>query len=104
MYLPSSAQTSLQKLGESIRIARKRRAWTIADLASKMDVSAPTVMALEKGHSTVSLGVLCSALWMLGLDQELQKLASPQDLKGIDIANSRLPKRVRPTRKLDNDF
>lgn len=27
MYLPSSAQTSLQKLGESIRVARKRRAW-----------------------------------------------------------------------------
>lgn len=104
MYLPSSAKTSLLILGESIRVARKRRAWTIADLASKMDVSAPTVIALEKGRSTVSLGVLCSALWMLGLDQELQKLASSQDPKGIAIANSRLPKRVRAKRKLDNDF
>ena len=104
MYLPSSARLCLQRLGESIRIARKRRVWTIADLASKMNVSSPTLIALEKGKATVSLGVLFSALWILGLDQELQNLATPYDSKGIDIANSRLPQRVRPSRKLDNDF
>ena len=104
MYLPSSARLCLQRLGESIRIARKRRVWTIADLASKMNVSSPTIIALEKGQPTVSLGILFSAFWILGLDQELQNLAMPHDSKGIDIANSRLPQRVRPSRKLDNDF
>ena len=105
MYLPSSAQGSLKRLGESIRLARKRRVWTIADLAQKMGVSAPTVIALEKGQPTVSIGVFCSALWTLGLDHELVSLSSLEDKKGIALMDKRLPKKVRPLKKkVSNDF
>ncbi len=105
MYAPSKAKEALRDLGGQIRIARKRRLWTIAELAKKMGVSAPTLMALEKGEPTVSTGVLVSALWMLGLEAELMMLASPQDNEGIKLMNTRLPKRVRNSkRNLDNDF
>lgn len=105
MYTPSKAREALRELGGHIRLARKRRLWTIADLAKKMGVSAPTLMALEKGEPTVSTGVLVSALWMLGLESELKMLTSPEDSEGIKLMNARLPKKVRTSKKaLDNDF
>jgi transcriptional regulator with XRE-family HTH domain len=105
MYLPSSAHEALKNLGSEIRFARKRRSWTIAELASKMGVSAPTVIALEKGQPTVSMGIVFSALWILGLEKDLSLLSHPRDQIGIELLNRKLPKRVRhSTRKLDNEF
>jgi DNA-binding XRE family transcriptional regulator len=105
MYVPSKAKESLSQLGGQIRMARKRRQWTIAELAKKIGVSAPTVMALEKGEPTVSVGVLVSTLWTLGLESELRNLANPNDLEGIKLMNSRLPQKVRRSKRaLDNDF
>jgi len=104
MYLPSSAEEALKTLGNEIRLARKRRRWTIADLASKMGVSAPTVIAIEKGHSTVSMGVVFSALWILGLEKELSVLSQPEDRVGKELTDSRLPQKIRHPRDLDNDF
>lgn len=105
MYTPSKAKEALAQLGEQIRMARKRRQWTIAELAKKIDVSAPTIMALEKGEPTVSVGVLVSVLWTLGLETELRNLANPNDIEGIKLMNARLPKKIRTSkRNLDNDF
>ncbi len=105
MYLPSSAQMALTALGAEIRLARKRRKWTIAELATKMGVSSPTVIALEKGQSTVSMGIVFSALWILGLEKELSLLSHPEDKVGFELLNRRLPKKVRhSTRKIDNEF
>lgn len=105
MYTPNKAKEALKELGVQIRLARKRRLWTIAELSKKMGVSAPTVIALEKGTPTVSVGALVSALWTLGLEAELRKLTTPNDVEGIKLMNSRLPKKVRTKKRtLDNDF
>jgi transcriptional regulator with XRE-family HTH domain len=105
MYLPSSAQEALKTLGSEIKLARKRRSWTIADLASKMGVSAPTVIGLEKGQSTISVGIVFSALWILGLEKDLSLLSQPRDQVGFELQDRKLPKRVRhSTRKLNNEF
>ncbi len=105
MYTPFKAKEALRELGGQIRLARKRRLWTIADLAKKMRVSAPTLMALEKGAPTVSTGVLVSALWILGLETEIQALVNHEDKEGIKLMNARLPKKVRTSKRtLDNDF
>ncbi len=105
MYTPRKAKEALVQLGEQIRLARKRRRWTIAELAKKIGVSSPTIIALEKGEPTVSVGVLVSTLWTLGLETELLNLANPNDIEGIKMMNTRLPKKIR-TRKwtLVNDF
>ena len=105
MYTPSKAKEALVQLGEQIRMARKRRQWTIAELAKKIGVSSPTIMALEKGEPTVSVGLLVSTLWTLGLETELRNLANPNDTEGIKLMNTRLPKKIRTSkRNLDNDF
>ncbi len=105
MYIANKAKEALKSLGVNIRIARKRREWTIADLAIKMGVSAPTVIALEKGQPTISTGVLVSALWTLGLENELVKLVHPDDEVGIKLMTARLPQKVKvKKRNLNNDF
>lgn len=105
MYTPSKAKEALAQLGEQIRMARKRRQWTIAELAKKIGVSSPTLIALEKGEPTVSVGVLVSTLWTLGLETELRNLANPNDIEGIKLMNTRLPKKIRTSKRtLDNDF
>ena len=105
MYISNKAKEVLKALGANLRIARKRRQWTIADLAVKMDVSSPTVMALEKGELTVGLAILVSALWTLGLEKELIMLSQPNDEEGIKLMTARLPKKVKiKKRNLKNDF
>jgi DNA-binding XRE family transcriptional regulator len=105
MYVPMKAREALAQLGEHIRMARKRRQWTIAELARKVDVSSPTIIALEKGEPTVSVGLLVSTLWTLGLEAELRNLINPNDNEGIKLMNARLPKKIRTSkRNLDNDF
>lgn len=105
MYLPNSAQTTLNRLGEEIRLARKRRQWTIAELAKKMEVSAPTIIALEKGQPTVGIGILFSALWTLGLDKELTTISQYKDEAGMKLMSQRLPKKIRHKKRgLNNDF
>lgn len=105
MHTPRTGQVALKNLGSQVKIARKRRFWTIADLASKVGVSSPTIISLEKGEPTVRVGVVVSALWALGLEKELMMLSKPTDDEGILLMNSRLPKRIRTKKRtLDNDF
>lgn len=83
-------------LGERIRLARKRRGLTMEEMASRMLVTRKTLARLEKGESGVSLTVLMSALWVLGLENDFKKLADPErDKVGIFHERKRLPKRVR---------
>lgn len=52
-------------LGRVIRALRKKRGWTQAELASWLNVSRPTVGALEHG-GPVSMTVAMRALALLG--------------------------------------
>jgi len=54
----------------------------------------------------VRLTVLASALWVLGLDKDLEKVALPEhDEVGIYREKQKLPERVRKTKAPDNlDF
>lgn len=68
-------------------------------------VESPTIIALEKGAPTVSIGVLTAVLWTLGLESELHLLANPTDTQGIKLMDGRLPKKIKTKKQgLDNDF
>lgn len=104
--LSQQEQEALRDLGERIRFARKRRKQTLANLAKRMLVTPKTLRRLEQGDPGVSLGLLTSALFCLGLDQDLAKLADPaNDEIGQRHDSDRLAKvkRVRPPR-VDLDF
>ena len=94
------------RIGERIRLARRRRGISQSDMAERMFVTRKTLSRLENGEVSVSLGVLLSALWVLGLERELLDLVAPErDVVGLQREMQRLPKRIRDgQRKGDVDF
>jgi transcriptional regulator with XRE-family HTH domain len=103
---PQEAEKLIARLGEHIKIARKRRGLTMEEMASRMYVTRKTLSRLEKGETGVTLAVLAAALWVLGLEKELEKVALPEsDAVGIFRERQRLPKRVRISKPADDlDF
>lgn len=67
-------------LGERIRTARMRRRLTVTEMAERMGVTRPTLNRLEQGDLAVGLGVLVRALGVLGLEDDLAKLAADDEL------------------------
>jgi hypothetical protein len=76
--LPGSVQVSLGVLGEHLRLGRKRRKESLRAWALRMNVSVPTLVAMERGDPRVSMGVYATALWLVGRDDALRTLAAPE--------------------------
>lgn len=84
-------QMVLEKMGENIKLARKRRGLTTIQVAERADVNRTTLYHIEKGNSSVSLGAYFNVLRVLGLQEDFLKLAADdefgrklQDLKLIE--------------------
>ncbi len=103
--LPPVVREAIVTIGERIRLARKRRSLTMEEMASRMFITRKTLARLEKGDCGVSLAVLSSALWVLGLDEDLKNIAIPeQDSVGIYHERKKIPQRVRSPRRDELDF
>jgi transcriptional regulator with XRE-family HTH domain len=76
-----------QGLGDRLRTARLRRRLTVTEMAERMGVTRPTLNRLERGDLSVGLSVLVRALGVLGLDEDLAKLAADDEL-GRRLADS----------------
>ncbi len=97
--LPSPAAKAVEFLACDIANARKRRRIPQRLLAQRMMVSLDTVQRLERGDAGVSLGVVATALWALGLVDRLAVLAPPDhDTVGKGEELRRLPQRARAAR------
>jgi DNA-binding XRE family transcriptional regulator len=82
--LPPIAESALRQLGENLAIARARRKESQRAWAARIGVSVPTLIRMEKGDPTVSMGVYASALWLMGRIQALPEVAAPtQDLGAL---------------------
>jgi DNA-binding XRE family transcriptional regulator len=96
---------ALSRLGTRIRLARIRRKLRQEDLASQIGRARATVVAIEKGSPTTEIGAYATALWALGLLQELDLVADPGlDRDGQALSFSSHDKRVRLRRQLNNKF
>ncbi len=103
--IPLQATQDVARLGQRIRVARIRRGWSVADLASKAGINRNTLTALELGKPGTAVGVCFTVLWALGLDKSLETIADPDaDLHGKALEASRRPTRAGKTRKADNDY
>ncbi len=86
-------------------MARRRRRISQQLLADRMLVNRETGMRLERGDPAVSLGVVASALFVLGMTGRLAQLAAPErDVVGLSEDLRRLPRRVHAPRDDDLDF
>ena len=94
-----------KQLGSAIRYARKRRRMTLQELCNRTGMSYQTARRLEMGDPVVGIGMVISALWVLGLWPKVLESVSPDaDMTGIQEDLNRLPKRVRASRKQAHDF
>ena len=85
--MPSSVLAHLRELGENLSIARKRRRETIKAWAQRIGVSEPTLIRMEKGDPSVSMGVYATALWMMGRHHAMPDLAAPEhDMGALEEA------------------
>ncbi len=104
--LSPSETKELALLGEFVKIARKRRDISLRDMAARMMVSVPTVMNLEKGSPTVSLGIFMRALSVLDIGKNLvNELAPEKDAIGMGIEIRRVKMKGEHTKLKQNlDF
>ncbi len=101
---PLAIQQALE-LGGRIRIARQRRELRLQDVAEKARVDRKTVMAIEKGSLTTSLGAYLAVLNCMNLSAEVGLVADPAlDREGALLVYDPQTRRVRTSRKLDHDF
>lgn len=83
--LPPEVRVSLQTLGERLAVARLRRKESQKNWSARLGVSVPTLIRMEKGDPSVSMGVYASALWLLGLADGLADLADPsKDTRALE--------------------
>lgn len=83
--LPPEAANALGMLGERLALARLRRKESQKVWAGRLGVSVPTLIRLEKGDPTVSMGVYATALWLIGLADGLAELADPaKDIRVLE--------------------
>lgn len=87
--LPAAAASALKQLGDNLAIARKRRRESQRVWARRLGVSVPTLIRLEHGDPGVGIGIVATALWMLGRAQALADVAAPESDRGALEMNVR---------------
>ena len=88
----------LKQVGKQIRTARLWRNLTIEQVAKSAGMSAVTVINIEKGLPSVSLGKLMAVLDVFGLEKSIT-LVARDDEKGRVMQDETLRKRARPIKK-----
>ena len=73
-------QKVLSQLGENIKLACKRRAYTQSLISERTGLSRLTIRKIEQGDPTVSLGHYVAVLGVLGLVDDFAFVASDDEL------------------------
>jgi transcriptional regulator with XRE-family HTH domain len=88
----------LEELGENIKLARLRRKFSTAQVSERANISRPTLLSIEKGSESVSLGLYLQVLVVLGLEKDLLLVAQDDEL-GRKIQDANLSTKERAPKK-----
>lgn len=89
----------LTQMGEQIRLARLRRKLTLELVAERAGISRATLVSIEKGTPTVSIGSYAAVLHALNnMDSDLLLVAKDDEL-GRKLQDLELPTRKRAPKK-----
>jgi len=93
-------QRILAELGENLKLARLRRKLSAEQVAERAGVSRSTLSLMENGSAGASLGKLLHVLIVLGLEEDLLRVAA-DDALGRKLEDARLTesRRRAPKRK-----
>lgn len=73
------ASRSIETFGSHLRIARERRKESLRAMASRMNVSVPTLRRMEAGDPSVSIGIYAMALWIFDRVEYIELLMEPRE-------------------------
>jgi transcriptional regulator with XRE-family HTH domain len=72
-------QKILEKVGENLKLARKRRDLTTIQVSERAGIDRSTLVRIEKGDGRVSLGAYFNVLRVLGLQDDFLKIATDDE-------------------------
>lgn len=102
--ISTQSHQALRLLASSIKVARKRRGWTTAELAERVGVNRQTMAAIEAAKPGVAIGTVFEAATLVGVplfSSDDARRDTYAALKDAELAL--LPATVR-TRKVDDAF
>lgn len=95
--LPKQAAI-LEKLGENIKLARLRRKLSATQVAERSGINRTTLWNVEKGAPQVAMGTYCQVLFVLGMADDLLKIATDDEL-GRRLQDAELVVKKRAPKK-----
>ncbi|MBK8745520.1 helix-turn-helix domain-containing protein [Propionivibrio sp.] len=93
--LPSTTEL-LQRFGERLRLARRRRRLTAKQMAERAGMAPMTLRSLERGGSGVTMGAYLAVMQVLGIEKDMDLLGAA-DLLGRELQDARLTTQGKPT-------
>ena len=91
---------ALKKLGSDLADARKRLRISTSTMAQRAMISRTTLVKVERGDPGVSIGVVATVMFILGMTDRLTDIAdASHDRLGLDLESEKLPKRISSARK-----
>ena len=100
IILLPKARKILTEVGENIKLARLRRKLSSQQVAERANISRPTLLSIEKGFASVSIGSYLQVSMVMGLEKDFLLLARDDELgRKLQDANliskQRAPKRKK---------
>ena len=96
--LPRKLEQKMKIVGEQIKLARLRRDLSIAQVAERATCSPLTISRIEKGASTVSIGIYLRVLYALQLEDDILYIAK-DDILGKHLQDLNMVSRERASKK-----
>ena len=93
--LPSTNDL-LQRFGERLRLARRRRRLTAKQVAERAGMAPMTLRSLERGGAGVTMGAYLAVMQVLGLENDLDLLGAADPL-GRELQDARLTAHGNPS-------
>lgn len=92
----------LEKMGANIKRARLRRNINADILAEQAKISTDTLLSIEKGMPTVSIGAYAAVLSVLGLDKDFEIIALDEEGKK-EFREQNIQRRQRASRRKEGE-
>lgn len=104
-FTPSEKTLALVlKVGRDLRLARKRRRKTIAEVAEMVGVSVATIKRIEAGDPSVKFAIFVALAEIFQLEESIRFAEPETDAIGLTLEKQRLPERIRKKQDRRLDF
>ena len=97
MLLPK-LERLLEEMGEQIKLARLRRKLSTEQIAERAGISRRTLYSVEKGRSSVSIGIYIKVLNVLSLEKDILNIAK-DDVLGRKLQDIGLTTKERAPKR-----